>query len=28
VATLDPTAVTPDELGGYMTGARTTAGAA
>jgi simple sugar transport system ATP-binding protein len=28
VATLDPTAVTPEELGGYMTGARTTAGAA
>jgi simple sugar transport system ATP-binding protein len=28
VATLDPSAVTPEELGGYMTGARTTAGAA
>ncbi|RBY77742.1 heme ABC transporter ATP-binding protein [Geodermatophilus sp. TF02-6] len=28
VATLDPATVTPEELGGYMTGARTTAGAA
>jgi len=28
VATLDPRRVTPEELGGYMTGARTTAGAA
>ena len=28
VATLDPGHVTPEELGGYMTGARTTAGAA
>ena len=28
VATLDPSAVTLEELGGYMTGARTTAGAA
>ncbi|MGY1708130.1 ABC transporter ATP-binding protein [Geodermatophilus sp. SYSU D00758] len=28
VATLDPRQVTPEELGGYMTGARTTAGAA
>ncbi|SFL91000.1 ABC transporter ATP-binding protein [Geodermatophilus ruber] len=28
VATLDPSAVTPEELGGHMTGARTTAGAA
>jgi general nucleoside transport system ATP-binding protein len=28
VATLDPQRVTPEELGGYMTGARTTAGAA
>src|SRR4051794_36697931 len=28
VATLDPAAVTPEELGGHMTGARTTAGAA
>jgi simple sugar transport system ATP-binding protein len=28
VATLDPSSVTPEELGGYMTGARTTAGAA
>jgi simple sugar transport system ATP-binding protein len=28
VATLDPSRVTPEELGGYMTGARTAAGAA
>jgi simple sugar transport system ATP-binding protein len=28
VATLDPSVVTPEELGGYMTGAATTAGAA
>ena len=28
VATVDPAKVTPEELGGYMTGARTTAGAA
>ncbi|TFV64211.1 UNVERIFIED_ORG: ABC transporter ATP-binding protein [Bacillus sp. AZ43] len=28
VATVDPASVTPEELGGYMTGARTTAGAA
>ncbi|WP_409328820.1 ABC transporter ATP-binding protein [Trujillonella humicola] len=28
VATVDPTRVTPEELGGYMTGARTAAGAA
>ncbi|MBB3084829.1 ABC transporter ATP-binding protein [Geodermatophilus sabuli] len=28
VATLDPTTVTPEELGGHMTGGRTTAGAA
>ncbi|RBY89891.1 ABC transporter ATP-binding protein [Blastococcus sp. TF02A-26] len=28
VATVDPGAVTPEELGGYMTGARTAAGAA
>ncbi|MGK5114190.1 MULTISPECIES: ABC transporter ATP-binding protein [unclassified Geodermatophilus] len=28
VATVDPSRVTPEELGGYMTGARTTAGAA
>jgi general nucleoside transport system ATP-binding protein len=28
VATVDPARVTPEELGGYMTGARTTAGAA
>jgi ABC-type uncharacterized transport system ATPase subunit len=28
VATLDPARVTPEELGGYMTGARSTAGAA
>ncbi|MGY1703247.1 ABC transporter ATP-binding protein [Geodermatophilus sp. SYSU D00697] len=28
VATLDPSRVTPEELGGHMTGARTTAGAA
>jgi general nucleoside transport system ATP-binding protein len=28
VATLDPGSVTPEELGGYMTGARSTAGAA
>jgi ABC-type uncharacterized transport system ATPase subunit len=28
VATLDPAAVTPEELGGYMTGARTAAGVA
>jgi general nucleoside transport system ATP-binding protein len=28
VATLDPSSVTPEELGGYMTGARSTAGAA
>jgi simple sugar transport system ATP-binding protein len=28
VATLDPGAVTPEELGGHMTGAQTTAGAA
>jgi simple sugar transport system ATP-binding protein len=28
VATVDPRRVTPEELGGYMTGARTTAGAA
>ena len=28
VATLDPGRVTPEELGGHMTGARTTAGAA
>jgi ABC-type uncharacterized transport system ATPase subunit len=27
VATLDPRRVTPEELGGHMTGARTTAGA-
>jgi len=28
VATLDPASVTPEQLGGYMTGARTEAGAA
>jgi simple sugar transport system ATP-binding protein len=28
VATLDPAALTPEELGGHMTGAHTTAGAA
>jgi general nucleoside transport system ATP-binding protein len=28
VATLDPSSVTPEDLGGYMTGARTAAGAA
>jgi simple sugar transport system ATP-binding protein len=28
VATVDPARVTPEELGGYMTGARTAAGAA
>jgi simple sugar transport system ATP-binding protein len=28
VATLDPAKVTPEELGGYMTGTRTAAGAA
>jgi len=28
VATLDPSSVTPEELGGYMTGAHSAAGAA